>query len=214
MKVERQLLEHGKVSRGRLGISIQDVSADLAEAFGMDKASGAAVASVERGGPADKAGIEPGDVVIDFDGHAIARSNELPPLVSDVAPGKRVAVKVWRRGKTLDLQVTVGELNASDTTAQAPQESTEPGRLGLAVHPLNAQERREANVTGGLMVDEVQDGPAEQAGIQSGDVILAVNGEPVSTIGELRSRVGKASKRLALLVQRGNARLFVPIHLG
>jgi len=115
MKVERQLLEHGKVSRGRLGISIQDVSADLAEAFSMDKARGAVVASVEPGGPAEKAGIEPGDLVIDFDGHAITRSNELPPLVSDVAPGKRVAIKAWRRGKTLDLQVTVGELNASDT---------------------------------------------------------------------------------------------------
>lgn len=114
-KVERQLLEHGKVSRGRLGISIQDVSADLAEAFSMDKARGAVVASVEPGGPAEKAGIEPGDVVIDFDGHTITRSNELPPLVSDVAPGKRVAIKIWRRGKTLDLQVTVGELNASDT---------------------------------------------------------------------------------------------------
>lgn len=115
MKVERQLLEHGKVSRGRLGISIQDVSADLAEAFSMDKARGAVVASVEPGGPAEKAGIEPGDLVIDFDGHTITRSNELPPLVSDVDPGKRVAIKVWRRGKTLDLQVTVGELNASDT---------------------------------------------------------------------------------------------------
>lgn len=115
MKVERQLLEHGKVSRGRLGISIQDVSADLAEALGMDKTRGATVASVERGGPAEKAGIEPGDVVFEFDGHAIERSNQLPPLVSDVAPGKRVALKIWRRGKVLDLQVTVGELQSSDT---------------------------------------------------------------------------------------------------
>jgi serine protease Do len=212
MKVERQLLETGKVSRGRLGISIQDVNADVAEAFGMDKPAGAVVGSVERDSPADKAGIEPGDVVIKFDGTPINRSGELPPLVSEVAPGSKAVVTVLRQGKSKEITVTVGEMKT--TLAKGKQANDDPAKLGLAVRPLTDKERKEARVVSGLVVEEVSDGPAEKAGIQTGDVILSVNGELVANVEQLRSKVSSASKRLAVLVLRDNNRLFIPVKLG
>ena len=212
MKVERQLLETGKVSRGRLGISIQDVSSDLAESLGMDKPAGAVVGSVERGGPGDKAGIEPGDVVIKFDGAPITRSGELPPLVSEVTPGSKAVVTVLRQGRTKEVTVTVGEMKP--TTAKGTQSDSDQGKLGLAVRPLTEKERKEAKVVSGLIVEEVNDGPAEKAGIQRGDVILSVNGELVATVKQLQSKVGEAGNRLALLVLRDTNRLFIPIKLG
>jgi serine protease Do len=197
MKVERQLLETGKVSRGRLGISIQDVNADVAEAFGMDKPAGAVVGSVERDSPADKAGIEPGDVVIKFDGTPINRSGELPPLVSEVVPGSKAVVTVLRQGKTKEMTVTVGEMKT--TQAKGKQANDDQAKLGLAVRPLTDKERKEARVVSGLVVEEVSDGPAEKAGIQTGDVILSVNGELVANVEQLRSKVSSASKRLVSL---------------
>jgi serine protease Do len=211
MKVERQLLEHGKVSRGRLGISIQDVSADLAESFGMEKSVGALVGSVERDGPAEKAGIEPGDVVLKFDATSINRSGELPPLVSEVAPGTKAVVTVWRQGKTRELSVTVGELKSAPAKGQLAD--GEQGKLGLAVRPLTPHERSEARVVAGLRVESVGKGPAQRAGIQTGDIILSANGEIVSSVEQLRAKAGMAGK-IALLVLRDNNRLFVPIQLG
>lgn len=212
MKVERQLIETGKVSRGRLGISIQDVSAGLAESLGMEKPAGAMIGSVERDSPADKAGIEPGDVVIKFEGTAINRSGELPPLVSDVTPGSKVVVTVLRQGKSKEISVTVGEMKT--TTAMGKQIDSDKGKLGLAVRPLTEKERKDARVVSGLVVEEVSDGPAEKAGIQTGDVILSVNGELVANVEQLQYKIKTAGKKLAVLVLRDNNRLFIPINLG
>ena len=212
MNVESQLIEKGKVSRGRLGISIQDVSSDLAESFGMDKPTGAVVGSVERDGPADKAGIEPGDVVVKFEGTPINRSGELPPLVSEVAPGSKAVVSVLRQGKTRDITVTVGEMKTAQ--AKGREINEDHAKLGLAVRPLTDKERKETKVVSGLVVEEVNDGPAEKAGIQTGDVILSVNGELIATAEQLRKKVAGAGKRLAVLVLRENSRLFIPINLG
>ncbi len=212
MKVERQLVETGKVSRGRLGIAIKDVDASLAESFGMDKPNGAVVGSVERDSPADKAGIEPGDVVIKFDGTPIIRSGELPPLVSDVVPGSKAVVTVLRQGKTKEITVTVGEVKTA--LAKGKPVGDDQAKLGISVRPLTEKERKEARVASGLVVEDVGEGPAEKAGIQSGDVILAVNGELVANIEQLRSKVSNGGKRLAVLVLRDNNRLFIPIHLG
>ncbi len=213
MNVERQLVEHGKVSRGRLGIAVQDVNADLAETFGMGNPGGAVVASVEVGSPAEKSGLQPGDVVIAFDGTPINRSGELPPLVADVAPGTKVDVTVWRLGKTHVVSVTVGELKDSQKSAHAPADP-EIGKLGLSVRPLTPQERREARVVSGLLVEAVNDGPADRAGIQIGDVILSVNGQLIANEEQLRAKVGAADKRLSVLVQRDNSRILLPIVLG
>jgi serine protease Do len=178
----------------------------------MDKSMGALVGAVERGSPADKAGIEPGDVIVQFAGTTINRSGELPPLVSDVTPGSKAAVTVLRRGKTQELTVTVGEMKSIQ--AKGRPSTNEPAKLGLAVRPLTDKERKEVGVVGGLMVEEVHAGPAQEAGIQPGDVILSANGELLASVEQLQSKVDKSGKNLAVLVLRDYSRLFIPIHLG
>ncbi len=212
MNVQRQLLDHGKVSRGRLGVTIQEMNQQLADSFGLDNANGALVSSVEKNSAADKAGIEPGDVILKFNGKDISRSNDLPPLVSAVAPGTKAKVEVWRKGKTREITVKVGEL----TVAGEPGSSagTDEDKLGLAVRPLTPEERRQTDVEEGLLVENVNDGPAARAGIRRGDVILSVNGEKTSSAEELRTLVAQSKKRIALLVLRGNFTMFIPVNLG
>ncbi len=211
MKIQRQLLDHGKVQRGRLGVSIQEVDQALASSFGLDKAKGALVSEVEDGSPASKAGIEPGDVIIKFNGKDVARSSDLPLMVGDVTPGKKATVEVWRKSKAQTLTVTVGEAKAN--AGKVDQSDSQPDKLGLSVRPLNAQERRSANLERGLIVESVS-GPAEQAGIRPGDVILAVNGTAISTAEQLQELSAKAGKKVALLIQRQDRKLFIALTLG
>ncbi|MDH4451016.1 MAG: DegQ family serine endoprotease [Rhodoferax sp.] len=212
MKVEGQLLAHGSVRRGRLGVTIQEVSPELAESFGLDAPAGALVNSVDKGSAADKAGLQVGDVILTFNGTAITQSSELPPLVSDSAPGTQAQVRIWRQGKAQELRMTLGQLEADKvaTAPAAPQEK----QLGLAVRPLNRQERSEAQVTAGLLVEGVADGPAKRAGLRSGDVILSVNGALAESADTLKAQLGHGRKKLALLVLRGEDRLFVPLTVG
>ncbi|MGZ3254661.1 MAG: DegQ family serine endoprotease [Burkholderiaceae bacterium] len=213
MKVERQLVDHGKVSRGRLGVVIQEVTKDLADSFGMDKAAGALVSSVEKGSAADKAGIEAGDVILQFNGKDINRSAELPPLVLDVEPDTKAQVLIWHHGKSKEISMSIGSLER--TSAKAEEVESGNGKLGLAVRPLTPDERRQAEVSGGLLVQDVADGPAARAGIQPGDVILSVNGEKIANVDQLLSRVNKKNdKSVALLVLRDGNKIFVPIKLG
>jgi serine protease Do len=212
MKVEKQLIDHGRVSRGRLGVMIQGVNQDLARSFGLNKTAGALVSSVEKGSPAEKAGIEPGDVILKFNGKEVASSNDLPSMVADITPGSTAKVEVWRDGKIRDLSVNVGEMKIA--SAEETPGGGAKGGLGLEVRPLTPDERRQAQVGEGLLVENVEAGPAAQAGIQSGDVILSVNGEKVGSVRKLRSLVAKHKKDVALLVQRGSSKMFVPIQLG
>lgn len=211
MKVKQQLLEHGKVSRGRIGVMIQDVSQDLADSFGLDKPAGALVSSVERGSPADKAGIEAGDVILKFNGKPIVRSGELPPLVSEQAPGSKATLEVWRKGKAREITLSLGEMKTAVAGDGGDEGSA--GKLGLSVRPLTTEERKEADVSGGLLVEEVADGPAARAGIEPGDIILAANGDRVASIEQLRALVARGGKHLALQIQRGDSRMFVPIRI-
>ena len=212
MKVERQLIDHGKVSRGRLGVMIQGVDQDLAKSFGLDKPAGALVSSVEKGSPAERAGIEPGDVILKFNGKEVASSNDLPSMVADITPGSTAKVEVWHDGKAKEISVEVGEMKIA-SAAEKSSSGAKAG-LGLEVRPLSPDERKEAEVAEGLVVENVEDGPAAKAGIQSGDVILSVNGEKVGSAQKLRSLVAKHDKNVALLVLRGNSKMFVPIQLG
>lgn len=180
--------------------------------FGMDKPKGALVGAVERGSPADQAGIEPGDVVVQFAGTEINRSGELPPLVSEVAPGSKAVVMVLRQGKTREFTVTVGEMKSQQAKGQS--RSDQAAKLGLAVRPLADKERKKAGVVAGLLVEEVGAGPAQEAGIQPGDILLSANGELLASVEQLQSKVGKSNKNLAMLVLRDNSRIFIPIHLG
>jgi len=211
MKVEKQLLDHGKVSRGRLGVMIQEMNQDLANSFGLEKPFGALVSSVEKDSPAEQAGIESGDVILKFNGKEIVHSSDLPSLVADLTPGAAATVEIWRKGRTKTLSVKVGELNSS--ASNSGTEGSSKGKLGLAVRPLTAEERKKIELAKdeGVLVERVAEGPAAQAGIRPGDIVLSVNGEKVGTVEKLRSLVEKSGKQLAVYLLRGDMKLFVAI---
>ncbi len=211
-RVQQQLVAHGKVTRGRIGVSIQDVTQSLADSFGLKKVQGALVSSVEKGSPADRAGLEPGDVIVRIDQREINRSADLPAQVASIKPGTSARLEVIRNGAPKTVNVTIGEMKDS-TVAKNDGASPDQGRLGLAVRPLAKDEQREAGISGGLLVEDAA-GPAARSGIQPGDIVLSLNGKPVSSVDQLRSLAGKAGKHVALLVQRDNAKIFIPINLG
>ena len=214
MKVEEQIVKNGKVERGLLGVTIQEVNQSLAESFGLKKPMGALVGSVEENGPAAKAGIKSGDVILKFNDESIADSNDLPPMVANMKPGSHVKLDIWRNGKHKQLTVALGDLNKSKLASNDNNENLNKSRLGVAVRPLTPDERKQANVReGGLLVEDVA-GPAAVAGIQPGDVILSLNGERVDKVEQLRKLVAKHGKHIALLVQRDHSRIFVPVDLG
>ena len=213
VQVKDQLLADGHVTRGRIGVGIQDLNQALAESFGLKSANGALVTQVEADGPGEKAGIKAGDVILSFDGQPVANSGELPPRVAVIKPGTDARIEVWRDGKARTLEVTVGKLDARDAVASVDEDKLDQAKLGVAVRPLTEQERQQAKVDSGLVVGQVA-GAAAKAGIQPGDVVLSVNGTPVDSVEALRAQVAKSGKHLALLIQRNEARIFVPIELG
>jgi len=212
MNTEQQILDHGKVNRGRLGVMIQGVNQSLADAFGLKKPMGALVSSVEPDSPAAKAGLKAGDVILKLNGKEVAESNQLPSQVANIKPGDRATLTIWRDHSERDVTVKVGEMN-DNTVATAGDSDHTKGRLGLAVRPLTPQERREADLHGGLLVEDA-DGPAARAGIEPGDIIISLNGQPVSKVGQLKKLLEKSGKHVALLVQRHEAKIFVPVDLG
>ena len=214
LHVKDEIVAHGRVTRGRLGLSAQTVDQKLATAFGLDKPGGALVASVENGSPAALAGIKPGDVVLSLNGTPIRESADLPPAVANLAPGADATIDVWRDHKSQKLNVKVGELKDA-VVAQADKagDSGEAGKLGVLGRSLTPQERKQAGIPSGIVIEDVS-GPAEAAGLQAGDLLLAVNGIPITGVGQLRSVLEGAGDRVAVLVQRGGQRMFVPITVG
>jgi len=212
MNVEQQIVSAGKVTRGRLGITVQDVNQQLARSFGLPKPAGALVSSIEKDGPAANSDLKPGDVILSLNGTEIPGSTDLPPRVADLAPGSTAKLEIWRDGKSRELEVKVGGAQESAVASNA-QETAEKGRLGIAVRPLTPEEERQAGVQGGAMVEGVS-GPAARAGIQPGDMLLAVNGTRVKNVDQLRELVKGSKDEVALLIQRGDARIFVPVDLG
>lgn len=212
LNVKDQLVKTGKVSRGRIGVTVQEVNATLAESFGLDRPRGALVAGVESGGAGEKGGLQVGDIILKYDGKTIDRSADLPLLVADTPAGRNAAVEVWRnRGaKTLAVAPLAGK---AEREAVADNDKAGHGRLGIAVRALTADERKENGGKGGLVVEQVS-GAAARAGIQQGDVLLSFNGTPLKSTEELRNLVAKAGKSAAVLVQREDRQLFVPIELG
>jgi serine protease Do len=212
MDVSGQLQAKGHVTRGRLGVGIQDMDQALAESFGLEAPRGALVISVEDGGPADRVGIKAGDVILSFNGHPVDAAGALPALVGTSAPGKTVPVEIWRGNSTRKLDVRLAEREEAASVAANAGEA-QSGRLGLTVRPLSADEKRQIDVESGLVVEGV-DGAAAEAGIRPGDVVLSANGKSVGSVDELKSVVTGAKDHVALLVQRGDGRLFVPVELG
>jgi serine protease Do len=213
MDVSRQLQASGHVTRGRLGVGIQDMDQALAESFGLEAPRGALVSSVEDDGPADRAGIKAGDVVVSFNGHPVDTAGALPALVGASTPGKTVPIEIWRGNSTRKLDVQLDEMKGAASVAANVGDDAQSGRLGLRVRPLSADEKREIDVDNGLVVEGVA-GAAEEAGIRPGDLVLSANGKSVHSVDELKSVVTGAKDHVALLVQRGDSRLFVPVDLG
>jgi len=213
MRVENQLQRYGKVTHGRLGVTIQDVNQNLAESFGLKKPEGALVSAVEDGSPAARAGVKPGDIILAFEGKTIDRSSALTLIVGEMKPGQIAAVRIWRDGAERTLKVTVGAAPSEQTASADAPAANNSGKLGLVVRPLTSDEREQIHAKGGLVVQEAG-GAAAKAGIEPGDVILALNEQPVKSVRELRRLLDKSDKHVALLVQRNDAKIYVPVDLG
>ena len=212
MNVSQQLQASGHVTRGRLGVGIQDMDQALSKSFGLDAPRGALVSSVERDGPADKAGLEAGDVITSFNGKPVETAGSLPALVAATAPGKSVPVEIWRGKSVRTIEVTVSQMPQAESVAQSV-DGQQSGRLGLAVRPLSPDEAKAIDAESGLVVEQAQ-GAAQEAGIRPGDVVLSANGKSVGSVEDLRAVVAGSKDHIALLVQRGEGRLFVPVELG
>jgi serine protease Do len=220
MEVVDQLKSKGTVTRGWLGILIQDVTGDLAESFGMDRPGGALVAQVLPGSPAEKAGIKVGDVVLDFNGNPITDSASLPPIVGRIPVGKQVPVKVLRDGKTRTVQVTIGELPPDEelklSSGAAPQPDVTSSRLGATVSNLTADQRKALDgKKGGVFVEDVSGDPARTAGLRRGDIIVMLNNAEVKNVEQFQQLVKglPKGKSVPMLVQRGAGPLFLALKL-
>ena len=213
MKVKTDLQKYGKVSRGRLGVTIQGVSQELADSFGLKKAQGALVAAVEAKSPADKAGVKTGDIILAVDGRDVENSIDLPRVIGESRPGTAVTLKIWRQGETKELRASLGEAPAEKVARADSESKAKPSKLGLAVRPLTEEERKQIEAEGGLLVEQ-SEGPAARAGVQAGDVILAFNNQPVKTVDQLRRLVDRSRGSIALLIQREGNKIYVPIRLS
>lgn len=213
MEVVEQLKGGGKVSRGWLGVVVQEVTADLAESFGLDRPRGALVAQVQEDSPADRAGLQASDVILNFNGKAIENSGDLPRLVGMAKPGTKIPLDVWRKGKTQTLSVALGELPGEEEAAAKSSRSYSRG--GLALSELSTDQRRELKLDHGLLVESVT-GDAARAGIRVGDVILAVNNGKVATVDAFRKAIATVprGKSAAILVRRGDGSLYVPLKIS
>lgn len=214
--VARQLAASGRVERGWLGVGIQTLNGDLAKSFGLDKPAGALVGQVDEAGPAGKAGIKPGDVILEFNGTPVSQSGDLPPLVGETRPGTRVELKVWRDKKARDIDVTIATLKPAEdeVVAANADDGQKPGILNVQVAALTPEQREQSGIeSGGVLVVGVAAGPAARAGVNAGDIILQVGDEAVDSPQELAGLAKKIPKGqpVPLLIQRDEARLFLPL---
>lgn len=216
--VAKQLKEHGKVSRGKIGVMIQEVTEELADSFNLDKPRGALVVSVEKDGPADKAGIKARDVILKFNGQDVIASSDLPRLVGNTKPGSKVSLQVWRNGSTKNLTVRVDEMPSDDTVAiqqERDKPSKNANRLGLVLRELTNAQKKQLGIENGLLVEEVSEGMARSAGILSGDIILGINDQDVKSVEQFNKLLDKIERgrHVALLVRRGDRTTFISIRV-
>jgi serine protease Do len=220
MHVKDQLVSTGHVSRGRIGVGVQPLSADKAKALGLDSTGGALVGSVDPNGPAQAAGLRQGDVIVGVNGKHVGNAIELVGQVAQLSPGSAATISVWRNGGERKLSVTVGAQQASDLASAAPREEQQEQpqqqnrpRLGVAVRPLTEDEQQEASLPGGVVVQQAT-GPAAEAGIQAGDIIVAVDGKVIHGVEQLRRMIAQADDSVSVTVVRDGAEASVNVTLG
>jgi serine protease Do len=217
MEVSNQLRASGKVTRGRIGVSIQEVTRDLAESFGLGKAAGALISNVEKGGAADKAGIQISDVILKFDGKTVATSSDLPRIVAATHPGSKVSVQLWRKGENKEVSLTVGEMSDDKQAAQQPSGGVATGesvaRLGLVLGELNAEQKNELQVNGGLIVEDAKGAAARE--LERGDVILSIGNLEISSLEQFNEVLKQIPKgrNVALLVRHEDVTSYIALKL-
>ena len=212
-KIKDQIVATGKVEHARLGVAVQEVNQSFADSFKLDKPEGALVSTVEKGSPAEKAGLQSGDVIRKVNGQPIVSSGDLPAVIGLASPGDSVKLDIWRQGAPKELNARL--VNANDKAEQVASKKDTPnqGKLGLALRPLQPDEKQESGLDSGLVVQQAS-GPAALAGVQSGDVLISINGLAVKNIEQVRAAVAKSDKSVALLIQLGSDKIFVPVNLG
>lgn len=213
LNVKDQLLKNGKVNRSRIGVAVQDLGQPLALSFGLSAPHGALVSAVEPASPGERAGLKPGDIITSVNGRSIDHSWDLPAVISQLTPGTEAKLGIWHDKKAAE--VTVKTVLLEDSPAQVAKKGSEDGggKLGLAVRPLRPDEQQEMHTRGRLVVEDVS-GPALAAGLQAGDVLLGVNGAGVSSVADLKREVARAGHSVALLIQREEAQIYIPVDLG
>ena len=220
-QVTEQLRSSGKVTRGRIGVTIQELTRELAESFGLSKPNGALISSVEKNAPADKAGIEASDVILKFDGKPVDNSSDLPRIVATTKPGSKVVVELWRKGESKLVTVVVaempedGKLASAATRKQADDETETISRLGIVVSELSKEQLQELQLGGGLLVEEVKGAAARSAGLHQGDVLLKIGNAQIRSLAQFNEILKQVAKgrNIALLVRRGDNALYVAIRL-
>jgi len=213
MKIKDQLVQHGKVQRGRLGVYIQSVTPDLASSFGLDTPRGALVAQIDPKSAAARAGLKSGDIVLKIDGKEVKESEEMPRLIGDKQPGSKIALEIWRDGKSREITAVLDDdpgATAESRSAKNPDARGKANKLGLRLRALTPPEASQLGIKNGVLV-ETASGLAARAGLRRGDVILSLNNQPVTSPAQFVQLIDKAGKRAALLVQRGDARIFIPL---
>ena len=213
LNVENQLRTKGKVSRSRIGVAVQPVNQKLAMTFGLGTPHGALISAVEPQSPSERAGLKPGDVITSVNGHTIDQSFDLPTVIAEIPPGGEAHLGVWRDRKSSQIEVKTVLLDDEPAQAAATTGEDGGGKLGLAVRPLEPAEQKELHTRGRLVVEDVS-GPALAAGLQAGDVVLGVNGAGVASVADLKREVARAGHSVALLIQRDDAQIYVPVDIG
>ena len=215
VRIKDEILATGKVQHAKLGVELQDVNQGFADSFKLATPDGTLVANVQRGSAADRAGLKSGDVIRKLNGQPIVTTGDLQAVVAIAKPGDKLNLGVWRDGK--DVQVNVTLANANEKAAPGERDnlaSADNGaKLGLALRPLAPEERQQVGLPAGLVIEDAG-GPAQAAGVQPGDVLLSVNGRTVATVQQVRDVVKGSGKSVALLIQRGDDRIFIPVRIG
>jgi serine protease Do len=213
LNVKNQLLTKGKVSRSRIGVGVQPVNQKLATSFGLGTPHGALISTVEPKSPSERAGLKPGDVITGVNGHPIEESFDLPTVIAEIPPGSEAHIDIWRDHKSRQVEVKTVLLDDEPAQAARNENDDSGGKLGIAVRPLDAKEQQELHTRGRLVVEDVS-GPALAAGLQAGDVVLGVNGSGVASVADLKREVARAGHNVALLIQREDQQIYVPVDIG